>query len=182
MLELEVGWDNLDEAFQKLESELTDTVRGLSVRGWNSLLSKTPQFYGRMAASWNYSLNVPDFADRSLEAWTAQADKTDLGPFEGLWRGHPVAIAIANAANAGKDKAFKLGDTIYFSNGVDHGEGPYSQDVEDGNVHLRAENLPGEPARRTLDWLGVRYDNISENQARALRAQTLGGSDASSDS
>lgn len=182
MLQAELQWDNLDAAFEQLEADLTNVARGLAVRAWDALLARTPQFYGRMTASWTFSLNSPVFVDRSDAAWAEQTDKIDEGPFAGLRQGHPVAIELANFYNAGRDKAFKLGDTVWFANGVDHGEGPYSQDVEDGNINLRAENLPGEPARRAIDWIGLRYAEITPNQARLLRARTLGEGSGTSDS
>jgi hypothetical protein len=183
MLDVELGWENLDVAFDELEQELTEVARGLTVRAFDSLLSRTPQFLGQMVASWTYSLNTPRFENRWQLAYAAQLERVEeRDSFQGLWKGHPVAISIANAANAGNDAAFKLGDTVWFANGVDHGEGPYSEDVEVGNVQLRAVNLPGEPARRTMDWIGVRFGEISADQAQRLRERRLGGSNARDDS
>ena len=179
---VEVDWIDLDGAFAALEVELTQVARGLSVRAWDSLLSKTPQSFGRMTASWNYSLNQPDFTDRSHEAWSANRGAADQGPTRGLYRGHPVAIAIANANNIGKDARFVLGDTVYFSNGVNHGEGPYSQAIEDGSVQLRPINQPGRPAARTFDWLSQAYANVSAVQAKTLAAKKLGANLATPDS
>ena len=102
--------------------------------------------------------------------------------FSGLWRGHPTAIAIANAASSGKDAQFKLGDTVWFANGVNHGEGDYAGTVESGEVKLRGVNLPGEPVKRTFDFIGVYYENISPNKAYTLKATHLGDSNAASDS
>lgn len=180
-------WSGLDAAFAELEGELTDVVRGMSVRVFNGFLSKTPQYLGRMTASWTYSLNVPVFVDRSrdvdpTEGKLSESGYIDYGSFKGLWRGHPLAIAVANAANAGKDSGFKLGMTIYISNGVNHGEGPYSQDIEDGSVILRAENRPGAPVARTLDWASVAYKDVTPTAARTLRTLRLGKNDSSSNS
>lgn len=179
---VEVDWIDLDGAFAALEDELTRVAQGLTVVAWDSLLDKTPQFYGRMVASWNYSIGQPDFTDRSHQAWAAHSAQTDRGPFAGLAKGHPVAIAIANANNIGRDSRFNLGDTVYFSNGVNHGEGPYSQAVEDGDVNLRAVNRPGRPAARTFDWLSQNYADVSAGQAKTLATKKLGASIATPDS
>lgn len=181
------AWSGLDAAFAELEAECTDIIRGFTVRAFNSILSKTPQFQGRMAASWSYCLNHPHFDDRSAMVTldrTATGVHTELGYYQegvqGLYRGHPVAIAIANAANAGRDKAFKLGDIVYLTNGVNHGEGSYSDSVESGEITLRAENQPGAPVSRTIDYMGVYYQAISPVKARSLKALQIGAPDASS--
>lgn len=181
------GWTGLDVAFAELEAELTNVARGLMVRIWNGILSKTPQYLGRMAASWTFSVSEPQFVDRSALVDPAPEQTSangfiDYGQFGGLWRGHPAAIAIANSASAGKDRAFKLGDTVFISNGVNHGEGAYSQDVEDGNVILRAQNRPGAPISRTLDWASVYYNDITPQKAASLKVLTIGSPDASSNS
>ena len=99
----------------------------------------------------------------------------DMGDFRGLYRGHHAAIQIANDANKGKDSAFKLGDLVFLSNGVDHGEGPYSQDIEDGAIRLRPVNMPGQPAKRSIDLINARYgDGISTQQASRLRTKQIG--------
>ena len=180
-------WSGLDAAFAELEAELTDVVRGMTVKIFNGFLSKTPQFMGRMTASWTYSLNVPEYVDRSSLV-DPEAEKlashrfTNLGTFKGLYRGHPLAIEIANAANVGKDNGFKLGQTVYLSNGVDHGEGPYAQDIEDGNIILRAENRPGAPVARTLDWASVAYKDVTPTAARALKNLRIGSNGSRDDS
>lgn len=179
---VEVDWIDLDGAFAALEDNLTRVAQGLTVVAWDSILAKTPQFYGRMAASWNYSLNRPDFTDRSHDAWSAHSAQTDKGPFAGLSKGHPVGIAIANANNIGRDANFQLGDTVYFSNGVNHGEGPYAQAIEDGQIQLRPINQPGRPAARTFDWLSQAYANVSAAQAKTLSTKRLGGNLATPDS
>lgn len=179
------AWVGLDAAFAELEAELTQVARGLTVRIFNGFLSKTPQYLGRMTASWTYSLDAPEFVDRSDQV-DPEAEKLashrfdDHGAFQGLYPGHPLAIAIANAANAGRDTGFKLGMTVYISNGVNHGEGAYSQDIEDGNIVLRAENRPGAPVARTLDWASAYYRDISPVKARTLKALRIGQPDASS--
>jgi len=180
MVDVEVSWDNLDAAFDAFENECAEVVRGVTVQVWNGVLSKTPQFEGRMAASWSYSVGSPNYVDRSnmVDHDTSKLAAhrfSDLGSFLGLYRGHPIAIGVANAANRGADRVFKLGDQVHIANGVDHGEGPYSDDVEAGRVALRPENRPGEPVRRTLDWIEARYADINQNQAMTLRSLTIGG-------
>lgn len=183
------AWKGLDEAFAELEAELTDVARGLTVRIWSGILSKTPQYEGRMAASWSYSIGAPEYVDRSHLVSPdpfGQGDFTHLGYYKDgvvpLYKGAPAAIAVSNSANAGRDKAFKLGDVVYISNGVNHGEGEYSQAIEDGNILLRAENLPGAPVSRTLDWASVYFNDVSPPKAASLKALTIGSSDASSNS
>jgi hypothetical protein len=180
-------WRDLDQAFAELEAECEDVVRGLTVRVFNGTLSKTPQFLGRMTASWNYCLGTPEYSDRSnmvdpLSEKLNSRVYSDFGTFKGLYRGHPLAIAIANQANKGKDRAFKLGMTVYLTNGVDHGEGGYASGIEDGSIKLRAVNRPGAPASRTLDWAGTYYRTITKAKASSLKALSIGQSNASSDS
>lgn len=182
MIEAEVTWLDLDGDFAALEDELTRVIQGLTVVAWNSVLSKTPQFYGRAVASWNYSLNAPNYEDRSQAAWDRHIPETDKGPFSGLWRGHPVGIAIANANNIGMEINFHLGDTVYFSNGVDHGEGAYAGLLETDEIRLRSVNKPGKPVSRTLDWLGQKYADITAYQASNLKIKRIGGSNATQDS
>lgn len=178
------GWIGLDQAFAELEAECEDIVRGLSVRVWNGILSKTPQYLGRMTASWTYTLGAPQYVDRSHMVQppaTKDIDGfIDYGEFTGLWRGHPLAIAVANANSANRDAGFKLGMTIYISNGVNHGEGPYSQAMEDGEVVLRSVNRPGAPVSRTIDGIGAIYANISAQRAVTLKTLRIGQPDASS--
>ena len=179
-------WVGLDAEFAKLEDECADIIRGLSVRTFNSILSRTPQYLGRMTASWTYSLGRPEFVDRSElvkpPSVRGPSGFIDYGEFKGLYRGHPFAISLANAASAGKDRSFKLGMTIYISNGVNHGEGSYSQGVEDGDVILRAQNRPGAPVSRTLDYINAYYQDITPAKARTLKSLRIGQPDASSNS
>lgn len=178
-----MSWTGLDDEFAKLEAECTDIIRGLTVRVFNSVLSRTPQFLGRMAASWEYSIGAPSFVDRSDLVFSKEL--MEKGYYKDSWKlkkGNPAAIYIANAANAGRDKAFKLGDIVYFANGVNHGEGPYAGAVEDGSVRLRSVNLPDAPASRALDWANDFYSDITPNKAETLKSLTIGVADASDDS
>ena len=180
------AWIGFDEAFAELTVELTEVARGLTVRVWAGILNQTPQYEGRMTASWTYSISQPEFVDRShlvSEDPTGQGDFTHLGYYKQgvtpLDKTSPVAKDVANDACAGRDKAFKLGDTVYISNGVDHGEGSYSQAIEDGNILLRAENLPGAPVARTLDYVQGYYSDVTPAKAMTLKSLTIGAPDAS---
>lgn len=178
-VELETEWDNLDAAFEALEDECSAIVRGITVEAWNNVLKETPQFYGRLAASWTYSINAPVFVDRSqsvkmslgLDTPAAYATDPDEGDvFTGLWKGHPEAIGIANMASFGKESTFRLGDTVYFSNGADHGEGPYAADIEQGFIRLRPVNSPGKMASRAFDRAQARYgQSVSPRRVEYLK-------------
>lgn len=176
---LEAGWDDLDGAFEALEAELTPVVRGLAVEIWNDILRWTPQFYGRMAASWTFNLNSPVFVDRSEEVSPEglNQDRTrhnKFGEFMGLRRGAPTAINIAQLFNVGNDRNFKLGDTIWIANGVDHGEGPYAGPIEEGAIPLRPANRPGAPVRRALDAASLRYADVPPVKVQYLKSLNLG--------
>lgn len=175
-LGVSLRWRDLDRAFALIEQELSDVARGMSVEIWNGVLAKTPQYFGRMAASWTYSIGSPQFYDRSIEAAAVNmVPLQQFGPPKGLWRGHPDAVAIANSHSRGADKAFRLGDTVFISNGVNHGEGAYSQAIEDGLVYLRHLNRPGRPAQRTLDSAAVRYaKGTTRQRAHVLKQMSIG--------
>jgi len=165
-------WENLDQAFDELEEECRKVVRGITLQAWQFVLRETPQFYGRMAASWSYSLGVPAYTDRS--AMIEPNIPVGAEPPLPRRKGHQEAIDIANQYNAGPVQYFQLGDVVFFANGVDHGEGPYSASVEDG-YGLRAENRPGQMVRRALDQIGLRYaDDISRRRANELMNLKMG--------
>ena len=154
------GWTNLDAALEALEAELTDVARGLTVRAWNSVLSKSPQFHGRFVASWNYCINEQVYVDRSEYVTVVeQHGVPEPGQHPVLsakTAGDTADISIANAENMFKDQAFKLGDVVWFCNGVDHGAGPYSQDIEDGSIRLRS----GQSAWQTSQS-DLRHDRVA---------------------
>jgi hypothetical protein len=135
-----------------------------------------------MAASWTYSLNSPQFYDRS--------DMVEYREYKGQWqemlvprrKGYMEAIEISEAASLGNAQPFKLGDTVYISNGVIHDWDSYrySEDVETGVINLRGANRPGQPVKRTVDAIGVRYGkDMTANAGRLMRAMKIGGIDAS---
>lgn len=185
----DTGWINLDKAMAELEKELTDIVRGITVKTWNSILSRTPQYYGRMAASWTYMIaSAPSFYDRSSEVQSRMGPSReqldgleDPGVFHALWKGHPQAIAIANSHSMGAEAGFKLGDKVWITNGVDHGEGPYSAAIENGEIRLYIYNMPGAPVKHTIEQLIKDFDAYSGklrpwSQATwKLKTATIGG-------
>lgn len=183
------GWLNLDQAMREFERELTEVVRGITVYTWNSILSKTPQYYGRMAASWTYRIgNTPDYYDRSSEVQSRlgppreQLDgHLDEGVFHALWKGHPQAITIANNHSAGADLGFRLGDIVWITNGVDHGEGPYSAAIENGEIRLYVYNMPGAPVKHTFEQV-IREFSSTSGRSKAwsrsvykLKSMRIGG-------
>lgn len=182
MLEAEVSWDDLDGDFAKLEQEVTEIVRGFTVETFLGILAKTPQYYGRLAASWNYSLNQPYYANRTAQVEAGRGKEQDRveGPVNLRWRGHPLAVQIAIQACAGKDEAFRLGQTVWIANGADHGEGKYSQDIEEASpTALRAVNQPGRMVGRTLDRAAARYaEQIRPQRAAVLKTMTIRSANA----
>lgn len=146
-----VVFEGLDEALEALEERVTGVARGLTVSLWDGVIRRTPQYEGRLVASWTYNLNSPICVDRSHLV----PKLPNSGPFRA---GDAPAIAVANRFSAGKEQNFTLGDTVYICNGANHGEGPYAGPVETGQVRLRFENLWGHPAvKRTLDLMNARY-------------------------
>lgn len=178
-LPVSVEWENLDEAFAELEQECTEVARGISVLLWQSILTKTPQRFGGMTASWSYTYSASNFRDRSQQVKPEElaADnmwRTDYYSIK--YRGHPNAIMIANAASAGRDTEFRLGRKVYLTNGVDHGEGPYSMWVEANPDKLRRDNQPGRPLARSLDMIQSRFGrDVSRDAATKLRTLKIGG-------
>jgi len=171
---LDASWDNLDEAFASLENECADIIRGLTVEVWEGVLNRTPQWYGRMVVSYTYSLNIPITVDRSYAIGPQETLHGDEALAYVRSRGDQEAVDLANFFSLGKDKPYKLGDTVWITNGVDHGEGGYSQAIEDGLISLRSVNRPGAPAQRTLDSVAARYGkNISANRAAILKTTTI---------
>jgi len=187
-LDVNFGWEpgSLEAAFAVLERECTNIIRGLTVQVWDSILLRTPQYAGGMVASWTYSLNAPQFYDRSDFVDSRALAMGNVNTFRSVnprSRGDLAAISIADGINVGREQAFRLGDMVYISNGVDHGEGPYAYDVESGAVRLRAANLPGRPVSLTLDRIGARYgQDISPYTAARLKSLRIGGISAESDS
>lgn len=186
MPDLKVKWDNLDAAFAELEQEVTAVVRGMLVHTWNSVLVKTPQYYGGLVASWNWTLNPNEAVDRNFMIPDRSEDNRNRPMVFSTpkYRGHPVGIGIANAMNAGKDLKFKLGDVVYFTNGADHGEGAYAiknEFPEYYGLNQRMYNRPGKMVGRSIDMLRSRYgENVSRSAAIKLKGMRI--NDVSDDS
>lgn len=181
MLEVTADWDNLDEGFAEIEAQLTGVIRGMTVTIWRDVLKWTPQYHGRMAASWTYSIGAPTFVDRSAAVDFVGPRRTQIGkfaPVDALYKGHPVGIGVANAASAGREQGYKLGDTVWIANGVDHGEGPYSQAIESGEIPLRLVNRPGRPGGRAIDAATSRYADVDRAKVPLLQKLQLGGTNA----
>lgn len=177
-LAVDLSWDNLDQAFSELEKDCTEVVRGITVELWNSILIKTPQYFGGMAASWNYTYNKADVANRTSMIPARVAMESDSWfSHSPTRRGDPFAIGIANAASAGKDASFKLGKMVYINNGVFHDEGEYSAIIESYEpTQLRTFNRPGKPVHRSLDMIATRYgQDVSRNAAAYLKNLKIGG-------
>lgn len=171
MFEVTTEWDGLDEAFAMLEGECTGVVRGIAIEAWDRVLAQTPQLLGRLVASWTFSLNVPITVDRSFAV--------DVNIDAPLQKGDPEAIDTANFYNRNAADGFQLGMDIFFSNGADHGEGPYASEVERGGAWLRSENQPGRMAQRAFDTMAARYgQNVSAQRAAVLKTFRIGGASA----
>lgn len=163
-------WDNLDAAFAELEAECADTVRGMSVELFQTILNWSPQYFGRYVSSWTFRIGSPEF--RTDDTFNYVAEDQGFAPVRR--KGDSEAINVAKAYNIGRDKGFKLGNTIYISNGVDHGEGPYAAGIEDGSIRLRPVNLPGAPATRALDRVQAWYGNdVGAAHAAKLKAMSI---------
>jgi hypothetical protein len=185
MLELELEWEGLEEAFSELEQDCTDIVRGMTVWAWNTVLQQTPQWSGAMAVSWSYSLNSPHYEDRTHEAVndTVEVDGKEMPLHQGreyslLHKGYMPNIEVANAHSAGNDLPFRLGDTVYISNGV-QSEDDYAQAIEDKNysvVNLRSANRPGAMMGRTLDRMQSMWNanGVTPNAAQNLKLLKIG--------
>lgn len=167
MFNIQVEWDDLDAAFEALETECSEVVRGIAVEAWNRVLEQTPQLLGRLVASWSFTLNAPIAVDRSFAA--------ELDTPEPLAKGDPAAIDTANFYNRGADDGFRLGMDIFFANGADHGEGPYAAEIEAGLMRLRPVNHPGRMAARAFDHIQLKYQDVTGREAEVLRNLRIGG-------
>lgn len=182
MLDFQVGWRGLDDAFDELEAALGNVARGITVSAWKSILHRTPQWSGSLAASWTYSIGVPQIVDRShlVTHPTPQEDHDEVDGWinwEGVQHaGAAPAIQVARDASLGADTGFKLGDVVYISNGAYSSHlGMYAQAVEDEEIPLRGVNMPGRPAYLTLRALDIKYSRgVSKAAAGQLRNLKIG--------
>ncbi len=147
---LTLNKDYFDAYFDMLENDLDAVARGVVIVFWNNLLVNTPQWTGAMAASWNFSYDMPVPVDRH-----DLVQSRELPPFQ---KGHPVGIDIANAESARAINNFKLGDVAFITNGVtDEHANYYAQDVEDGLQKVRAVNRPGNAVALSLGKIDAQY-------------------------
>jgi hypothetical protein len=172
MLQLDLSWRGLDEEFARIEAELAATARGITVSVWKGILSRTPQWSGSMAASWTYSIGTPRTVDRSQLFKIAWAPGS-VAPYK---KGSSDAILVANESSHGADSTFKLGDTVYISNGAYSKElGRYAQMIEEGAIPLRGVNMPGTPVATTLEITSVKYgQGVSLAAAGQLKNLKIG--------
>jgi alkanesulfonate monooxygenase SsuD/methylene tetrahydromethanopterin reductase-like flavin-dependent oxidoreductase (luciferase family) len=159
MLDVLTKWEGLDEAFAALEAECTAVARGITVSAWKATLRETPQWSGAMAASWTYSINAPVFMDRSSQVPKLPYSRT-------YQKGDHPAVAVAAHASAGREMAFKLGDRVFFANGVEQGADGYADQIEEGTMaNLRVVNKPGRPGARAIDEIEARWGLGVEHRA-----------------
>lgn len=181
---LDVGFDQaeLTALMNELEEEVAAACIGLGIELFESILYRSPQSSGSYAASWTMSLNVPKAVDR--RGMVPASEKTMTfnrgGPGYDLTVGIPYskgdlpAIELAMAASSGIKSAFRLGDTIWISNGVLNEEGEaYGMDIESGEMMLRAVNRPGDALARSCDYVIRQYGSITQSKLAKLVNKTL---------
>jgi hypothetical protein len=153
------------EVWEKaVQALVTETARGLTVDIFKHVIEISPQYSGDFAGNWKYKLNGVDTDfDPALFNILGQGNE----PFR--LAGHPEAVAHAMSANAGRDSAFKLGDTAFFSNSADHTE-PYSMKIWEGTIQFRPGNAKID--ERTENYMRS-YSVISAATAKRLRMERL---------
>jgi len=156
--------DSIDVAFAELEKECTDIVRGMTVDIFHTVLQWSPQSKGVFVSSWQYNIGSPIF-------WT---NPEFVGnERETYVKGNPPAIQSAKEYNAGDEAGFKLGDTVFISNGAESIEGEYAGLVEAG-LRLRPENRPGRPLGRAVDRTATWFKkDMSPAHAAAFKAMRI---------
>lgn len=172
---------SLEKALDELEKELEDVVRGMTVQVYDNILRRTPQYYGRMVASWTYSLGYPVFVDHSRLMDPLDEEGESKTFVRVRSKGDMEAIRMAKSFVGAVDTYYKLGDTVWISNGVNHGEGDYSGAVESGAIKLRHYNRPGDGVKRTLDMIQTKYGReagVSKYMAQRLKGYKLGRENA----
>ena len=161
------NWEGLDAAFAELEAECANVIRGMTVEIFQHTLQYSPQAYGRFVSSWTYNVGSADY-------WSNpefDINMEDSGQVALFSKGDPEAIFSAVRHNAGRDTGFKLGDTVYIANGVDHGQGGYAAKIEDGQIALRSVNQPGRPLGRAIDRASSWFANdVNPTHAAKLKA------------
>ncbi len=156
-------WEGLDAAFAELEAECANVIRGMTVEIFDYTLQLSPQSKGVFVSSWQYSLNRPVY-------WS-NSEFAGVEP-ETYMKGNRPAIDAALQANAGDDTPFKLGDTVYISNGAEGLDGEYGILIEDGAMKLRYENRGGlRPLSRAVDRAASWFANdVNPTHAAKLKA------------
>ena len=160
------NWENLDAAFAELEAECANVIRGMTVEIFKYTLHLSPQSKGVFVSSWQYSLNRPIY-------WS-NPEFANVEP-ETYMKGNLPAIEAALQANAGDDAPFKLGDTVYISNGAEGLDGEYGILIEEGTMKLRYENRGGlRPLSRAVDRAATWFANdVNPKHAANLKAMRI---------
>ncbi len=153
-----------------------DVARGLSVKLFYGVLSRSPQFSGDYAANWQYSTGLPNstfrgglFPDQKVRI--GEYGRIS-GPTSAKSTGHPEAIAYAISNNAGRDAAAKLGVPIFISNSAQHDDA-YAWLIENNQIKFRPGNA-GAVARLSAAEVIGRYAHIGKAEAIALSAARIG--------
>lgn len=121
-----------------------------------------PQFSGQFVASWNLSVGTPDTTSYQPES-VLRGD--NVVPYK---EGDPDAINVALGRNIGKLKGFKLGQSIFLTNEVEHDE-PYSWMIEENQIAFRPENpSKGRTLHRAASSLALDYAKIGGAQILRL--------------
>ena len=120
MLEV-LGVSGVDEEFARLERELTEVIRGITVAIFQHTLILSPQFYGRFVESWTYGVGNSPFL---YNAYLAVPPMNEQGhrAYGMAKAGDMYAIAKAQEGSAGHDELFQLGDTVWIANAASHVE------------------------------------------------------------
>lgn len=159
---VKLNQDQFDAYFDMLENDLDALARGVVITFWNNILANTPQWTGAMAASWNFTYNVPIGVDRH-----DMVQDREAAPYQ---KGQPIGIDIANAASREMLNTFTLGTVAYISNGVtDEHANYYAEAVEDGSQRIRSVNRPGNAIAMALGAIDAKYSRgIPTSTAKQL--------------
>jgi hypothetical protein len=177
----EVG-DGFDAFFALATKTVTETSRGLGVMLFKGALNYSPQFSGDFTANWKFAVNWIDTSFKAdiFPAAVDTSEKILWGdsrrggyvkrkrlPVGGFLKGSTPAMNYAIAANKGRDKGFKLGDTINISNSAVHDE-PYAMLIEENQIKFRPGNsgIPGRSA--AADLVRIYNEKITYRMAKDL--------------
>lgn len=162
-----VSVKGLDVAFARIEREAAEVARGVAIEVFRRALENTPQYFGRMAASWTISYGTPQTYNQVDPVVT-----TDPKWGKAFWPvvDYSIAIDQAKQRNAGNLDGFRLGQKIYITNGAFHGEN-YARGIEEGTVPLRDVHQP--PAVASYRPLGRAQDAVVATIGRGLSGPDL---------